>query len=75
MEYKGYKAKIFFDPVCEVFYGYICNLKKDVISFEGVSINELKNNFKKAVKGYLEGCKALGIKPEILKTKKRKTWI
>ena len=65
MRYKGYLAKIEYSEEDECFCGKIEGLKKDLILFEGKSVEELKKDFKKAIDHYLETCKQLKEKPEV----------
>lgn len=64
MQYKGYWAEIKYSDEDECFCGYIEGLKEDVISFEGVTVKELKKDFKDAIEDYLKTCKELGKEPE-----------
>lgn len=63
MEYKGYKAKVEFDDSVDVFHGQVIGLK-DVITFEGITVEELYQSFKDSVDDYLEFCEELGQEPE-----------
>lgn len=65
MKYKGYWAEIKYSDEDECFCGYIEGLKKDIISFEGVTVKELKKDFKLAIEDYLKTCKELGKEPEV----------
>ena len=62
MEYKGYFAKVEFDDA-EVFHGEVINLR-DVITFEGESVEELRQAFHDSVDDYLEFCAERGEDPE-----------
>lgn len=64
MKYKGYWAEIKYSDEDECFCGYIEGLKDNVISFEGVTVKELKKDFKDAIESYLETCKQLGKEAE-----------
>ena len=64
MKYKGYWAEIKYSDEDECFCGYIEGLKDDIISFDGVTVKELKKNFKYAIDDYLETCKKLCKEPE-----------
>ena len=57
MRYKGYWAEIRYSDEDECFYGIIDGLKNTSISFEGVTVKELKKDFKNAINFYLEDCK------------------
>lgn len=63
MKYKEYVAKIEFDEKAEIFHGEVVNLK-DLITFQGKSVKELKKAFKDSVDDYLDFCKQRGEEPE-----------
>jgi len=63
MEYKGYFGKVEFDSEAEIFHGEVINIR-DVITFEGVSVEELKRAFEDSVDDYLEFCAERGEDPE-----------
>ncbi|NIR55468.1 MAG: toxin-antitoxin system HicB family antitoxin [Nitrospinaceae bacterium] len=63
MEYKGYVAKVEFDDEAEIFHGEVINLR-DVITFEGESVAELKQAFQDSVEDYLSFCSERGEEPE-----------
>ncbi len=62
MNYKGYWAKIEFDPEDHIFVGRIIGIR-DVIGFHGESVTELETAFQEAVENYLDACDKLGQKP------------
>ncbi len=63
MKYKGYEAAIDFDEEMEMFHGSVINTR-DVITFYGRSVAELKKEFKNSVDDYLEFCKKRGEEPD-----------
>jgi len=63
MEYKGYSAKVEFDSDANVFHGEVINLR-DVITFEGETVKELKQAFQDSVDDYLDFCAQRGEAPE-----------
>ena len=63
MEYKGYFAQVEFDDDASVFHGEVINLR-DVITFEGETVKELKRAFQDSVDDYLEFCAERGEEPE-----------
>ena len=63
MEYKGYFARVEFDDEANIFHGEVINLR-DVISFEGESVDELRKAFIDSVEDYLEFCAERGEDPE-----------
>ena len=63
MEYKGYFAKVEFDDDANIFHGEVINLR-DVITFEGETVKELKEAFQDSVDDYLDFCAKRGEDPE-----------
>ncbi len=63
MEYKGYTAKVEFDDAAGIFHGEVLNLR-DVITFQGETVQELKQAFHDSVDDYLEFCAERGESPE-----------
>ena len=63
MEYKGYMGKVEFDDDAGVFHGDVVNTR-DVITFQGKSVAELKKAFQESVDDYLNFCAQRGEKPE-----------
>lgn len=63
MEYKGYIGKVEFDDESDIFHGEVINLR-DVITFEGESVAELKQAFEDSIDDYLAFCAERGEEPE-----------
>jgi predicted HicB family RNase H-like nuclease len=63
MKYKGYFAKVEFDDEADIFHGEVINLR-DVITFQGQTVNALRKAFKDSVDDYLEFCAEQGEEPE-----------
>jgi len=63
MEYKGYFAKVEFDDDASIFHGEVINLR-DVITFEGETVKELKQVFQDSVDDYLDFCAERSEDPE-----------
>jgi predicted HicB family RNase H-like nuclease len=63
MEYKAYIGKVEFDSEAGIFHGEVINVR-DVITFEGSSVEELNQAFKDSVDDYLGFCAARGEEPE-----------
>ncbi len=63
MEYKGYFAKVEFDDEANIFHGEVINLR-DVITFEGETVDELRTAFVDSVEDYLAFCKERGEEPD-----------
>ena len=63
MTHKGYEARVEFDDEAGLFHGEVMNLR-DVITFQGKSVAELKRAFAGSVADYLAFCRARGEAPE-----------
>ena len=63
LEYKGYNGTVEYSAEDGVLFGKVIGIKS-LISYEGQSISELKNDFEDAIEDYLELCKEKGIVPE-----------
>jgi predicted HicB family RNase H-like nuclease len=63
MTYKSYEASVEFDDDADIFHGEVINLR-DVITFQGRSVDELKYAFAESVDDYLAFCKSRGEEPE-----------
>ena len=63
MTYKGYEAVAEFDEDAGVFSGEVINTR-DVITFQGASVKELKKAFQDSVDDYLEFCAKRNEDPE-----------
>lgn len=63
MEYKGYVGKVEFDDDAGIFHGEVINTR-DVITFQGTTVEEIRQAFKDSVEDYLDFCAQLGHAPE-----------
>lgn len=63
MTYKGYVARIAFDPQDEIFIGRVLGIA-DTISFHGETVAELTSDFHNAIDHYLADCLATGRQPQ-----------
>ncbi len=63
MEYKGYIGKVEIDEEAGILYGEVINVR-DVITFEGTSVDEVQTAFRGSVDDYLEFCAQRGESPE-----------
>ncbi len=63
MEYKGYIGKVEIDDELGILYGEVINVR-DVITFEGTSVEEVQQAFHESVDDYLEFCTERGESPE-----------
>ena len=58
MKYKGYEAVIEFDDEDRLFVGRVINTR-DVIAFDGSSVDELEQSFHAVINEYLEGLRII----------------
>lgn len=56
LKYKGYTGYVEFDDESGIFHGEILDLR-DVITFRGKSVEEIKIAFRDSIDDYLEFCK------------------
>jgi len=63
MEYKGYVGKVEMDDEAGILHGEVINIR-DVITFEGVSVDEIHKAFRESVDDYLDFCAQRGESPE-----------
>lgn len=63
MTYKGYTARIEYDERDGLFIGRVLGLR-DIVSFQGESVETLRDNLVAAVDDYLSDCAERGIEPE-----------
>ncbi len=63
MEYKGYIGTVEFDDEAGVFHGEVINTR-DVITFQGASVVELRTALRESVEDYLVFCAERNEEPE-----------
>ena len=63
MHYKGYIANIVFDDDQDLFHGEVINTR-DVITFQGKSVDDLKEALQDSIEDYLEFCAERGEEPD-----------
>lgn len=63
MTYKGYTARVEYDERDNLFVGRVLGIR-NIISFHGETVAQLRAEFELAVKDYLADCKEQGIHPE-----------
>ena len=63
MEYKGYIGKVEIDDEAGILYGEVINVR-DVITFEGESVDEIQTAFRESVDDYLAFCAKRKESPE-----------
>ena len=68
MRYKDYIGEVEFDDEAGLFHGRVANLR-DIISFQGTSVTELKEVLADSVEDYLEFCAARGEAPGYVRSR------
>jgi predicted HicB family RNase H-like nuclease len=63
MKYKGYRGQVNYDEEAKLFHGEVVGLR-DVITFQGTSVDELEQAFKDSIDEYFDFCNELGRTPE-----------
>lgn len=63
IEYKGYLGHIEFDDDANIFHGEVINTQ-DVITFQGKSVQELRQALKDSIDTYLAFCAKKGKEPD-----------
>lgn len=63
LTYKGYTGHVEFDDEAGLFHGEVLDLR-DVITFQGTSVEELEREFRDSVDDYLEFCEERGEEPD-----------
>lgn len=63
LEYKGYTGSVEYSSEDDCLYGKVQGIR-NLISYEGDSVDELKKSFEYMIDSYLEDCKTENITPE-----------
>lgn len=63
MEYKGYTSQVEFDAEAGLFHGEVLDTR-DVITFQGTTVDDLEKAFRDSVDDYLDFCKERDEKPD-----------
>ena len=63
LTYKGYTGQVELDDEAGLFHGEVLDLK-DVITFQGKSVEELERAFQESVDDYLAFCQERGEEPD-----------
>lgn len=62
IHYENYIGTIEYDDALEMFHGRVANIR-DVVSFYGKSVVELKTEMRKSIDAYISFCNEKGIQP------------
>lgn len=63
MKYKGYTGHVEYDDDARIFHGEVLGIK-DVVTFQGTTVDEIEQSFKDSVDDYLAFCKERGEDPD-----------
>jgi predicted HicB family RNase H-like nuclease len=63
LEYKGYTGQVEFDGDAGLFHGEVLDTR-DVITFQGKTVDEIATAFRESVDDYLEFCSERGEEPD-----------
>ncbi len=63
MNYKGYYGVVQYDDEAGIFHGEVINTRT-VITFQGTTVDQIKQEFHDSVDDYLDWCKERGKEPE-----------
>lgn len=63
LEYQGYTGVVEYDDEAGIFHGEVINLR-DVITFQGTCVDELRESLKDSIEDYLAFCAERGEEPE-----------
>ena len=63
LRHKGYVGLVNFDAETGIIHGEVVNIR-DVITFQGESVDEVKRAFVDSVEDYLDFCRERGEEPE-----------
>ena len=63
IEYRGYTGVFEFDPTVDAFHGHVIGIR-DVVTFEGRSLEELRREMAASLDDYLAACAEAGKDPE-----------
>ena len=63
IEYRGYHGEYSFDDEAGIFHGEVVGTR-DVITFQGQSVEELNTAFRDSIEAYLDFCARRGSEPD-----------
>ena len=63
LQYKGYAGHVEFDDETGIFHGEVLDLR-DVITFQGKSVEEIECAFRESIDDYLEFCEERDEEPD-----------
>ena len=64
LKYKGYSGTVEYSEEDNCLFGKAIGMNKNIITYEGKTVEELKADFEAGIDLYVESCKERGIKPQ-----------
>ena len=64
LKYKGYSGTVEYSEEDNCLMGKVIGMNKNLISYEGKTVEELKADFEAGIDLYLESCNERGVKPQ-----------
>lgn len=62
LKYKGYSGHVEYDDEAKLFHGEVLDTR-DVITFQGKSVDEIEQSFRDSIDDYLDFCRERGEEP------------
>lgn len=63
MKYRGYTGHVEYNDEAKIFHGDVLGIK-DVVTFQGTTVDEIEQAFKDSVDDYLAFCRERGEEPD-----------
>lgn len=63
LKYKGYTGSVEYSAEDSCLFGKVQGLRGTLISYEGSTVEEIRQDFEEAVDSYLESCTRRGVAP------------
>ena len=70
LEYKGYKGTVEYSSEDDYLFGKVIGIHRDLITYQGKTVPELRADFEAGIDSHLEACRADGVEPYMLSSNK-----
>jgi len=64
LKYKDYSGTVEYSEKDNCLFGKVVGMNKNIIAYEGKTVEELKADFEDGIDLYLESCEERGLKPQ-----------
>ena len=64
LKYKGYSGTVEYSEEDNCLFGKVIGMNKNIITYEGKTVEDLKADFVSGIDLYLDSCKDRGVKPQ-----------